>query len=103
MEQIIKCGICEEKAAFICLQCMNYFCEPCYKYVHDKKEKTNHKKESIDYFAPINVKCPLHQKYPLDFFCLDEKGNYIYRFIIQNILYRIMLHLLHNKRKSLFS
>ena len=75
MDNIIKCEICKEKGAFICFQCMNYYCEACYKYAHDKKENSNHKKENIDYYAPINVKCPLHQKYPLDFFCIDDKGN----------------------------
>jgi len=81
MDKIIKCEICKEKGDFICLQCMNYFCESCFKYVHDKKENSNHKKENIDYFVPFNVKCPLHQKYPLDFFCIDEKSN-LYSFII---------------------
>jgi len=78
MDNIIKCEICKEKGAFICLQCMNYYCEECYKYAHDKKGNSNHKKENIDYYVPINVKCPLHPKYPLDFFCIDDKGN-LYR------------------------
>ena len=74
MDKNIKCGICKELGSNICLECMNYYCESCFKYVHDKKENSNHLKEKIDYFAPINVTCPLHQKYPLDYFCIDEKG-----------------------------
>ncbi len=72
-----KCEICGETAKNICFNCMNYFCDSCYKYVHDKKEKNQHKKEKIDYFIPIDTKCSNHPKYPIDYFCLDEKGKII--------------------------
>ena len=72
---IKKCEICKEYATNICLQCMTYYCDNCSKYVHDKKENNNHKKEKIDLYVPIDTKCSIHKKYPIDYFCLDEKGN----------------------------
>jgi len=43
--------------------------------IHDKKENINHKKEKIDYYLPIELRCNEHQNVPLNLFCLDEKGN----------------------------
>ena len=83
--QIKKCQICKEYAISLCLECMNYYCDSCYKFVHDKKENIQHKKEQIDYFVPIDTKCNLHSKYPLDYFCLDEKGR-IYNYLIYYII-----------------
>ena len=57
-----QCEICEIEATNLCLECLSYYCEACYKYVHDKKAKNNHKKEKIDYFVPIDTKCPDHPK-----------------------------------------
>ena len=45
--------------------------------IHDKKENANHKKEKIDYYLPIDLRCNVHQNIPLNLFCLDEKGNII--------------------------
>ena len=75
-----QCEICEIEANNLCLECSNYYCDECYKYVHDKKAKKNHKKEKIDYFAPIDTKCIDHPKNPLNLFCVDEKGKKIYLF-----------------------
>ena len=71
------CDICESQATFLCLECLhdNYFCDSCYKMAHDKNSKSNHKKEKIDYYVPIETKCPEHPKVELNLFCLDEKGN----------------------------
>ena len=78
------CDICESQATFLCLECLsNYYCESCYKFIHDKKVKSNHKKEKIDYFIPIEARCPKHKKVPLNLFCADEKGKFLY--IIHNL------------------
>ena len=70
------CDICESQATLLCLECLtNYYCDSCYKMIHDKKVKNNHKPEKIDYFVPIDTKCPEHPNVPLNLFCLDEKGN----------------------------
>jgi len=70
-----QCEICEIEATNLCLECSNYYCDACYKYVHDKKAKKNHKKEKIDFFAPIDTKCIEHPKILMNLFCIDEKGN----------------------------
>ena len=73
-----QCEICKIEANSLCLECSSYYCEECYKYVHNKKENVNHKKEKIDYFAPIDTKCPEHPKIPINLFCVNEKGKYIF-------------------------
>ena len=82
------CDVCKNQATSLCLECLsnNYYCDSCYKIAHDKKEYYNHKKEQIDYYVPIETKCPEHQNVPLNLFCLEEKGN-----ILNLIIYRIML------------
>ena len=70
-----KCEICKTKGLNLCFQCNSYFCDPCFKFVHEKKANSNHKKEKIDLFFPIDVKCPNHQEYPMHLFCVDEKGK----------------------------
>jgi len=77
MENIKLCDICESNATCLCFQCNNYFCEICYKMIHDKKKNNNHKKENIDPFIPIELKCPIHPQNPMNLFCVNEKGNYI--------------------------
>ena len=42
------------------------------------KKNDNHKKETIDAFVPIDLKCPNHPKIPLNLFCLDEMGKILY-------------------------
>ena len=77
------CEICGNDATSLCFKCISYFCEECYKYVHDKKINSQHRKEKIDYFVPYDTKCPQHPKIPITLFCKDEKGNKIlYLFII---------------------
>ena len=87
---IKKCEICEIEATSICLKCMSYYCNNCFKYVHEKETKSQHKKEKIDYFIPIDTKCPEHQTVPINLFCLDEKGkNILFKFF--NIYFRVVL------------
>ena len=75
------CDICKSQATFLCPFCLggagHYYCDSCDKFIHDKKENINHKKEKIDYYFPINLRCNTHQNVPLNLFCLDEKGNII--------------------------
>ena len=71
-----KCEICEENATSLCLKCMSYFCDSCFKFIHEKKNKKDHQKELIDLFAPIDTKCPDHPLIPVTLFCINEKGNF---------------------------
>ena len=82
-QKLIKeCCICELDAVSLCFECKNYFCEKCYKYVHDKKKNSSHKKEDIDLYVPIDVKCSEHPDHPIFLFCVNEKGNYQYFYFL---------------------
>ena len=72
---IKECEICGTNATCLCYICKSYFCESCYKLIHDKKINSNHKKENIDPFVPIDLKCPDHPEHPMYLFCVDEKGK----------------------------
>ena len=75
-KNIKQCEICKVKeATTLCLDCYSYFCESCYKYVHDIKENSNHKSEKIDLFVPIDIMCSDHGRNSMNLFCIDEKGN----------------------------
>ena len=77
------CEICGNDANCLCFKCISYFCEECYKYVHDKKINAQHRKEKIDYFVPYDTKCHQHPKIPITLFCIDDKGKQLlYLFII---------------------
>ena len=39
-----NCEICESDATNLCLTCQNYYCESCFKLIHDKKQKSHKKK-----------------------------------------------------------
>ena len=87
------CDICKvEEATSLCIQCFNYYCDSCYKLVHEKSENKQHRKEKIDYLVPIDTWCPEHEKNAMNLFCLDEKGNLIK--LNKYLIYRIMLCLL---------
>ena len=75
---IKECEICKSNATCLCFQCNNYFCDRCYKLIHDIKNNSEHKKESIDPFMPIDIKCPEHPQDRMYLFCADEKGNLIF-------------------------
>ena len=71
-----QCDICKSEANFICLEWKsNYFCDSCYKFIHEKKNNSNHVKEAIDYFFPIETKCSEHQNNPLNLFCIEDKSK----------------------------
>ena len=72
--KIKHCGICETDATCLCFDCYNYFCESCFKFVHEKgKGKSNHIKEKIDPYLPFNFRCPEHKRRLLDLFFIEEK------------------------------
>jgi len=74
---IKQCETCkDEEATTLCLDCHSYFCEACFKYVHDRKKNKEHKKEKIDLFIPIDITCLDHERVPINLFCVDEKGKY---------------------------
>ena len=76
MEKIQKkCDICGDESVNLCLTCFSYFCNSCYKFVHEKSINSQHKKEIIDSYIPIETKCPYHPKNLLNLFCVDEKGK----------------------------
>lgn len=86
MEMNIKnfkqCETCKiEEAKTLCPQCYSYYCDSCFEFVHNKKKNNNHNKETIDYFVPMDVKCPDHEGNRMSLFCVDEKGN--------NIIYKL--------------
>ena len=71
-----QCEICkDEEATSLCLDCYNYFCEACFKFVHNRKKNSNHKKEKIDLFVPIDIMCPDNGRNSMNLFCIDEKGK----------------------------
>ena len=92
LNQTKKCDLCRKNANCVCFECVQYFCEQCYKIIHDIKKDSQHKKESIDFFVPIDIKCPYHPKNPLNLFCINEKGKINSLF---KIIYRTLLCLLH--------
>ena len=69
------CDICGEIPTCLCFQCIMYLCDSCFKFIHDKKKNSFHKKEKIDYFAPIDLKCPKHSKDRINLFCIDENDK----------------------------
>ena len=72
-----KCDVCKADSTALCIKCMLYFCESCFKLAHKCEETKSHIKEKLDYFCPIDIKCPFHKTHPLDLFCVDEKGKLI--------------------------
>ena len=46
---IKQCEICEKEATSLCFKCINYFCDSCYKLIHDKKNNNLHKKIMFQY------------------------------------------------------
>ena len=90
------CLICESEATCLCFECTDYFCDSCFKLIHEKKSQNNHNKEKIDPFVPIDVKCLEHPKILMNLFCLDEKGTLIlfnkYNLYFPN--YRTLLYIL---------
>ena len=85
-KNIKQCETCkDDDATTLCLDCHSYFCEACYKCVHDIKQNNSHKTEKIDLFIPIDTKCPEHEGILMNLFCIDEKGNIYYNINIISI------------------
>ena len=63
----------------ICRQFMLWMCKLLLWYILQisswEKKGSNHKKEQIVPYVPIDIKCSLHPKNPISLFCLEEKGN----------------------------
>ena len=74
---IKKCDIRDEDATSLCFNCKQYFCESCFKLIHNKQKNAQHKKENIDPYVPIDLKCQEHPDILLNLFCLSEKGKHI--------------------------
>ena len=72
---IKKCDLCEGEATCLCFKCLNYYCEKCYKIVHDLTKNNTHKKDPLDPYVPYDLKCPAHPKIPINLYCVEEKGN----------------------------
>ena len=71
-----QCDMCKAKeASSLCPQCFSYYCDGCFKQVHEASKNKEHKKEKIDDFIPIDTRCPDHAGNNINLFCLDEKGN----------------------------
>ena len=43
--------------------------------IHDKQVNAEHKKEEIDLYVPIDLKCSEHPTIPNNIFCLEENGK----------------------------
>ena len=74
-KELKVCDICKINATSLCFNCNSYFCDSCFKFVHDKQVNSNHKKENIDPFIPIDLKCPDHPQHIMSLFFLFDKGN----------------------------
>ena len=75
MENSKKCDLCKKEANILCLDCMDYFCDSCYKLIHEKEANNQHKTEKIDYYFPFDTKCKEHPKNPICLFCVDDNSN----------------------------
>ena len=69
--------ICGDVNCNLCLKCVMYLCESCFKFIHDKSKNKNHKNENIESFVLIPLKCSFHPKDRINLFCLDEKSKNI--------------------------
>ena len=74
---IKKCEICGLNSTCLCFQRIEYSCDSCFKFIHDKELNSGHKKEKIDPYFPMDLKCPEHKKIPYNLFCIDEKVKLI--------------------------
>ena len=72
------CDYCKSNATCLCKECNFYFCDNCFKVIHDLKKECKHQKEKIDPFVPLELKCPIHPDHPMILFCITEKGKFNY-------------------------
>ena len=74
--KLIKiCEFCGTNSTCLCFECLEYFCDSCFKMIHEKQLKLQHKKEKIDPYVPIDLKCPEHPSNANNLFCIEEKGK----------------------------
>ena len=85
------CNFCDFKAIYLCFICKHYYCENCFKIIHDLRKNRQHQKEKINPFISIDIKCPKHPEYPMELFCVEEKGKNIH--FIYNFLFLFLLEL----------
>ena len=70
------CDLCQtNEATAICYECPRYFCNSCFNLIHNIKINSSHKKEEVDPFVSINVKCTEHPKIINNLFCIKEKSK----------------------------
>ena len=74
-KQIKECDFCGKYATCLCYDCLLYFCQNCYKFIHDMEKNNTHKKENIDPFVSIELKCSQHSKFPITLFCIKKKSK----------------------------
>jgi len=67
--------LCNTYASCLCFECNNYYCNKCYEIIHSIKKSPIHKKEDIDAFVQIDLKCQKHPKDRINLFCVDEKDK----------------------------
>ena len=72
------CYICELNATCLCFICQNYFCDKCFKCIHDLMKNKEHKKELIDPYISFDLKCNVHPDQINSLFCLEDKGKTFY-------------------------
>ena len=84
------CNICQLNAKFLCFECDLYFCESCYDLIHSRQKDKSHKKENINQFIPIELKCSIHSKERLNLFCINDKGNYFINTLTRNLLFNVL-------------
>ena len=72
-KNIKVCEICKNDANCLCFQCISYFCDSCYKFVHDKKTNEQHKKENIDSYFQLKQNVLIILKIELIYFVLMKK------------------------------
>ncbi len=80
MEYYKKFEMCKLKARNLSLDCMNYYCESCYKLIHEKEATIHHLNEKSDYFIPFDTKCKEHPSNPLAYFVWIIKVIYINKY-----------------------
>ena len=73
--KIKKCYLCGSEAYGLCFKCKKYFCDKCYEIIHKIIKDKDHNKSKIDKYLSIDLFCPNHPEYPLELFCLEDKGN----------------------------
>ena len=78
LTKIKKCDYCRSDASDVCFKCNDFFCNNCYKIIHELRKDSEHKKIEINPYLSIDLFCPMHPKNPLELFCLDDKGNFYY-------------------------